>query len=86
MRFSCEWQKSTYSGGTTSNECVEVGWTGVATIGIRESDAPAAVVETTTAALRALLGAVKAGALDGLSPVSAAARPPRGRRPDRSSG
>jgi hypothetical protein len=55
------WQKSSFSGGTTGNECVEIAADGGA-IRLRESDAPAAVVTTTPQALAALIRAVKADA------------------------
>lgn len=55
------WQKSSFSGGTTGNECVEIAADGGA-IRLRESDAPATVVTTTPQALAALIRAVKADA------------------------
>lgn len=54
------WQKSTFSGGGTSGECVEVA---VATgrIHLRESDRPREVLTTTPAHWAAFLRAIKTG-------------------------
>ncbi|MFC5145439.1 DUF397 domain-containing protein [Streptomyces aureoversilis] len=61
------WHKSTYSGtGDGGNDCVEVAATG-ATLALRESDTPAAVVRTTPPALRMLIGTLKAGTLSRLA-------------------
>lgn len=53
------WQKSTFSGGGSSDDCVEMAATPTA-IHVRESDAPATVLSTTPAQLRVLITAIKA--------------------------
>jgi hypothetical protein len=61
------WQKSSFSEAGASN-CVEVAadLTGTPTTRhLRESDAPATVVTTPPAALRALILSIKAGEFDG---------------------
>ena len=57
---SARWPKSTFSGGTQGNDCVEVS---VSTTGvhIRESDTPDTVVTTTPIHLAALIRRVKTG-------------------------
>ncbi|MDF9814614.1 DUF397 domain-containing protein [Streptomyces sp. SPB162] len=61
-----EWQKSTFSTGE-QGECIEVANGSERLVHLRESDDPHTVVTTTPRALRALLRAAKAGALDHLS-------------------
>ncbi|MDT0451431.1 DUF397 domain-containing protein [Streptomyces hesseae] len=53
------WQKSTYSGGTPNNECVEVAAVN-GDVTLRESDAPGTVIVTAPASFAALIRAVKA--------------------------
>jgi hypothetical protein len=56
------WQKSSFSEGGSEN-CVEVG-TGLAGhLHLRESDTPGIVIPTAAAALAALFGVVKSGAV-----------------------
>ncbi|MCM2426838.1 DUF397 domain-containing protein [Streptomyces sp. RKAG337] len=54
------WQKSTFSGGGTSGECIEVAGT-TGRIHLRESDRPSEVLTTTPAHWAAFLRAIKAG-------------------------
>ncbi|MEU3464918.1 DUF397 domain-containing protein [Streptomyces sp. NPDC006733] len=61
-----EWRKSTFSTGE-QGECVEVAAGADGYVHVRESDDPRSVVTTTPRALRALLLAAKAGALDHLA-------------------
>ncbi|MEU7040309.1 DUF397 domain-containing protein [Streptomyces varsoviensis] len=56
------WQKSSFSEGHTE-ACVEVAAGEAGASYLRESDAPTQVIATTPTALRALLRAVKAGAV-----------------------
>ncbi|WP_327355363.1 DUF397 domain-containing protein [Streptomyces sp. NBC_01304] len=57
-----QWQKSTFSGGGSGEDCVELAAAqGGRAIWLRESDSPATALTTTRTALQALLGAVKAG-------------------------
>ncbi|GGY05022.1 DUF397 domain-containing protein [Streptomyces hiroshimensis] len=53
------WQKSTYSAGTTGNECVEVA-AAQGTILLRESDAPRVVISSTPGSLGTLIRTLKA--------------------------
>jgi hypothetical protein len=55
------WQKSTFSGGGSGDDCVELATTSGG-IHVRESDAPEAVLTTAPAPLRALITALKTGA------------------------
>ncbi|MFI1954924.1 DUF397 domain-containing protein [Streptomyces xinghaiensis] len=57
---SVQWQKSSFSGGTTGNECLELA-PGADRIRIRESDDPGVVVTTTPGSLRALIRGIKEG-------------------------
>jgi hypothetical protein len=57
---SLQWQKSTFSGGGSGDDCVEVAATPTS-IHVRESDAPATILSTTPTQLRALIAAIKAG-------------------------
>lgn len=59
------WQKSSFSGSDAGQECVEVASGSVAgTVLLRESDAPGTVLRITAGALRGLVMAASAGALD----------------------
>ncbi|WP_267245576.1 DUF397 domain-containing protein [Streptomyces sp. PR69] len=60
MSSPVHWQKSSFSGGGSHEECVELASAGRG-IHLRESDAPAAVLTTRPAALRALIAAAKEG-------------------------
>ncbi|WP_058045928.1 DUF397 domain-containing protein [Streptomyces roseifaciens] len=62
------WQKSTFSGTGDNNDCVEVAAVG-ATLALRESDTPAAVLRTTPPALGALIRALKGEAMAPPHPV-----------------
>lgn len=53
------WQKSSFSGGSGSGECIEVAAT-TAAVHLRESDEPTTVLTTTPNRLAALLRRVKA--------------------------
>jgi hypothetical protein len=55
------WQKSSFSGGGTGDECVELAHptTPPTSIHLRESDYPSTILTSTPAALRALLTALK---------------------------
>jgi hypothetical protein len=59
-----DWQKSSYSPEASS--CVYVAATGPGAVKIRESDEPDVIITTTSARLRALIRAVKAGEFDQL--------------------
>jgi hypothetical protein len=58
------WQKSSFSEGHTET-CVEVAACPSGVRHLRESDAPATVMTTSTAALRGLVRALKGGAFEG---------------------
>ncbi|MEU7040457.1 DUF397 domain-containing protein [Streptomyces varsoviensis] len=55
-----QWQKSSFSGGSTNGECVEVAAGLDGRIRLRESDAPDTVLAADRAAWSAFLKAVKA--------------------------
>ncbi|MGO4421799.1 DUF397 domain-containing protein [Streptomyces sp. MCAF7] len=57
------WRKSSFSTGEAAN-CVELAADPTGTPHLRESDDPEVVIATTPAALRAFLGAAKAGEFD----------------------
>jgi len=57
------WQKSSFSGGTPNNDCVELGASPTA-VHLRESDAPGTVITPHPTALRALIRGVQAGEFD----------------------
>ncbi|MBP0458663.1 DUF397 domain-containing protein [Streptomyces bomunensis] len=57
------WQKSSFSGGGDSSQCVEIAELG-GKILIRESDDPAGITTTTPANLAAFIAGVKAGEFD----------------------
>lgn len=61
MSEPIHWQKSSFSGGDSDEDCVEVAATS-AGIHVRESDAPVAVLTTTGTPLRALIAAIKSEA------------------------
>lgn len=63
MPSPLQWQKSTFSGGGSHEDCLEVAST-PAGIHVRESDAPTAIFTTTPAQLRALIAAIKSRAID----------------------
>lgn len=52
------WQKSSFSGGTETEDCVELAATPTS-IHLRESDAPTTTLATTRLALKALLTGLK---------------------------
>ncbi|MCQ9134980.1 MULTISPECIES: DUF397 domain-containing protein [Streptomyces] len=52
------WQKSTYSGGGDGNDCIELASTPAA-LHLRESDAPAAVLDSAPAAVAHFLHAIR---------------------------
>ncbi|MDJ0341183.1 DUF397 domain-containing protein [Streptomyces sp. H10-C2] len=58
------WQKSSYCG--EGNNCIELATVDMHVV-IRESTAPAAIITTTPARVRAFLEAVKAGSLDSVA-------------------
>ncbi|MFG2023076.1 DUF397 domain-containing protein [Streptomyces sp. NPDC048825] len=62
MSAPLQWQKSTFSGGGSSEDCVELAAANTA-IHLRESDDPAALITTSPTPLRALLSTLKAGRL-----------------------
>ncbi|MFE2723766.1 DUF397 domain-containing protein [Kitasatospora sp. NPDC059327] len=64
--FHLAWQKSSFSGGDASNNCLELA-SGTGDLRhLRESDDPAVVVATDAAKLRAFILGVKAGEFDHL--------------------
>nr|WP_168510084.1 DUF397 domain-containing protein [Streptomyces sp. S1D4-11]QIY97539.1 DUF397 domain-containing protein [Streptomyces sp. S1D4-11] len=58
MSPTLHWQKSSFSGGGSDEDCLEIA-TSPTTLHLRESDHPAAVLTPTPTALRALLAVVK---------------------------
>ncbi|MCP3820769.1 DUF397 domain-containing protein [Streptomyces sp. A3M-1-3] len=62
MPSSINWQKSSFSGTGDDNNCVELGASKVG-IHLRESETPPAALTTTPARVRALIAAIKTGAL-----------------------
>ncbi len=54
------WQKSSYSDGGDGNDCVELG-SAAATLHLRESDDPGAVLATAPAPVARFLHAIRAG-------------------------
>ncbi|KPI18054.1 protein of unknown function DUF397 [Actinobacteria bacterium OK074] len=57
-----KWQKSSFSGDDANRDCVEVATVpGGESVLLRESDAPATVLRTAPATLRALLSAERSG-------------------------
>ncbi|MEE1829520.1 DUF397 domain-containing protein [Streptomyces sp. SP17KL33] len=64
MRRPLHWQKSSFSGTDSGDDCVELAPTPAALrILIRESDTPATHLTTTPTPLHALLTTLKAGTL-----------------------
>ncbi|MFI5795208.1 DUF397 domain-containing protein [Streptomyces sp. NPDC051677] len=64
MNHALHWQKSTFSGGGEGNTCVELAVSPApATLHLRESDTPAALLTTTPTALAHLLAGIRAGEL-----------------------
>ncbi|MFJ2745526.1 DUF397 domain-containing protein [Streptomyces sp. NPDC087440] len=62
MQSSLQWQKSSFSGGGSGEDCVELAASaGTPRIHLRESETPAAVLTAGPTALRGLLDAVKGG-------------------------
>ncbi|MCC9740636.1 DUF397 domain-containing protein [Streptomyces sp. MNU89] len=59
------WQKSSFSGGTTGNECLEM-VIGAGRIRIRESGDPGVVVTTTPGSLRVLMRGITEGEFERL--------------------
>ncbi|MFI5872148.1 DUF397 domain-containing protein [Streptomyces sp. NPDC051445] len=55
------WQKSSFSGGGDGNDCVELAATTPASLHLRESDAPGAVLTTAPAPLAHFLHAIHTG-------------------------
>lgn len=53
------WQKSSFSGGSDGNNCLELTSTAADTLRLRESDSPARVLTTTPAALAHLLAVIR---------------------------
>ncbi|MFD9434767.1 DUF397 domain-containing protein [Streptomyces sp. NPDC060002] len=60
MNAPGHWQKSSYSGEGDGNDCVELAST-PATLHLRESDAPGAVLTTAPAPLAQFLHAIRTG-------------------------
>jgi hypothetical protein len=67
MTTRLKWQKSSFSGGGEGNDCLELASTPT-TLHLRESDTPATVLTTTSAALAHLLA--KAPSCAASPPVS----------------
>ena len=63
MTARIAWQKSSFSGGTPNNDCVELGMSPTG-VHIRESDTPDVVLTPDPGALRALIRGVRAGEFD----------------------
>ncbi|MET8164229.1 DUF397 domain-containing protein [Streptomyces sp. NPDC005329] len=57
------WQKSSFSGGSDGNNCLELTATPAA-LHLRESDRPTTILTTTPAALAHLLAGIRTDALD----------------------
>ncbi|AEW95840.1 MULTISPECIES: DUF397 domain-containing protein [Streptomycetaceae] len=58
------WQKSSFSGGSGSGECVELAAGRSGTVHLRESDNPTTVLTADAAGLAALLKEIKSGGFD----------------------
>ncbi|MFD7236474.1 DUF397 domain-containing protein [Streptomyces syringium] len=65
MAGQIRWQKSSFSGGDTNQDCVELAAVDEVVL-IRESDEPDQIVRTSRAKLRAFVLGVKAGEFDHL--------------------
>lgn len=61
MNHALRWQRSTFSGGGEGNTCVELTAISPHLLGLRESDAPGAVLTTTPAPVTELLRAITSG-------------------------
>ncbi|MBT2488216.1 DUF397 domain-containing protein [Streptomyces sp. ISL-96] len=59
MLIALKWQKSTFSGGGSGEDCVELAESPTG-VHLRESDEPARVLTTAPAGLRSLIAAIKA--------------------------
>lgn len=66
MTGEIKWQKSSFSGGDTNQDCVELAAVADEVILIRESDEPDQIVRTSRTKLRAFVLGVKAGEFDHL--------------------
>lgn len=66
MTEAMEWRKSSFSGHSEEENCVELAVTD-GKIWLRESDTPTATIRTTPARLGTFISTVKTGALDHLS-------------------
>ncbi|WP_426569029.1 DUF397 domain-containing protein [Streptomyces canus] len=62
------WQKSSFSGGSDGNNCLELASTPT-TVHLRESDTPATVLTTTPTALAHLLADIRAATLPSLPTI-----------------
>ncbi|MFF8485780.1 DUF397 domain-containing protein [Streptomyces antibioticus] len=63
VELATTWQKSTFSDGGEGDTCVELA-TSRATLHLRESDTPGAVLTTTPSALASLLEGIRTGGLE----------------------
>ncbi len=61
MLIALKWQKSTFSGGGSGEDCVELAQSPTG-IHLRESEEPSTVLTTAPAGLRSLIAAIKTGA------------------------
>lgn len=61
MLIALKWQKSTFSGGGSGEDCIELAESPTG-VHLRESDEPATVLTTAPASLRSLVAAIKTGA------------------------
>ncbi|MDO0914492.1 DUF397 domain-containing protein [Streptomyces sp. DT2A-34] len=63
MTTSLTWQKSSFSGGSTGDSCVELALpnSSPTSLHLRESDIPTTILTTTPTAIHALLTTIKAG-------------------------
>ncbi|MGW3568612.1 DUF397 domain-containing protein [Streptomyces sp. NPDC000941] len=62
-----QWRKSSYSADAPDNACVELAHTPGSAILLRESDDPQVIIESSPAALRALIRGIKTGEFDSLA-------------------
>ncbi|MGI5197610.1 DUF397 domain-containing protein [Streptomyces sp. CA-288835] len=63
MSTPLTWQKSSFSGGGSGEDCVELATADDTAIRLRESERPTTFLTTAPAPLRALLSTLKAGRL-----------------------
>jgi hypothetical protein len=68
MNHALRWQKSTFSGGGEGNTCVELAAISPHLLGLRESDAPGAILTIAPALVTELLRAIAAGQFTPLRP------------------